>query len=66
MAPQKAPVQMYTLKEVASILRLTRRQVSYAIKARHLKAHNISLGSKRPTWRIRETDLNRFIMRRSR
>lgn len=61
----------YTPTEVAAILKLDVRTVRQMInpsskkKKAVIKAFNISTGNKKPIWRVRASDLERFISSRN-
>ncbi|MFA5009316.1 MAG: helix-turn-helix domain-containing protein [Candidatus Paceibacterota bacterium] len=51
--------KLFTIEEVAKILRVSTRSVTRYIETGKLKASKIGL------WRIKETDLNEFLERTS-
>lgn len=57
--------QCYRVKEVASILKTTEESVLNLISRGDLQASNINTrpGATRPTWRISDTDLGRFLLK---
>jgi len=55
-----AEIKLYTLPEVANIVRLSRRTLYTHLKSGELKA--VKIGG---TWRVTEESLNEFINRES-
>jgi len=52
---------LLTVDKVAELLEITRQQVCLLIRSGKLIACNIGLGSKKPRYRIKETDLDLFL-----
>ena len=55
----------YSVQEVAAHLRLSERQVRYAIDSGALRASNVGMGKIRPVWRIKRSEIDRFWAKRS-
>lgn len=54
----------YKVKEVAEMLSIHKGKVLLLIHTGKLRAVNVSTGDKRPTWRIPNSDLQRFLAER--
>ncbi len=53
--------QTYTTTEVAEILNCNLQRVQTLIRAGKLPAVNISVGEKKPRWRVTNESLNEFL-----
>jgi excisionase family DNA binding protein len=55
------PEEIYSVKEVSKILKVSMPQVRLFIKDGKLKAWNISRGKIRPVWKIKQSQLDEFM-----
>lgn len=53
--------EIYSVKEVSEILKMSMPQVRLFIKDERLKALNISRGKIRPVWKIKRSQLDEFL-----
>lgn len=65
MANSKFYGKMYSCQEAASFLKVTPQAVSSYIRNGYLSATDLSCGTKRPIYGIREEDLIDFDLRKS-